>query len=516
MRKFTTFVILFVLIIANFGFAHENDSTDDSDHGEHTAVEMHNYPLSKLPKDEFLFAVEPTLSEGEDPLRVSDLKDLTLVGNEIYLLLTDGRQLVYNLDGTPVIDPQYPLIEHSWRFAFEEENGVGYSLEIANMEPDDKLSSVATDAFAIYTRDPESGDPVKKVDAPFGTKNFRLFDDQIAYRLKGQEQNHGLGTRFLLHTLADSDWDESKIFNQMNTTVKSFDFSPEGTQFSYIGAEGPKKAIFDSWYTWGQIQNGTVATSGSFSFGYSEAMNDAFIYTPWDMVTTDHGFVVLLKADYSDAKIEPSFLRYYSSDGILLHEARVNHCVKKFAQTPDDQTLYLRMNEELKRLELMRITWSPESSAQESHGPRPLIAERSFGDQTLARYHRKLFGQLKSIDPITEEITYRASIHSDKALVRLEIPYEDIRALCIEQARGLQIEYSGIEFLIPMSLFDCDELLAEMPCQTEATIEIQLHRQNDSILVLMDLYVVECKDSRTKLIHRARILEDTIALIPES
>lgn len=516
MRKIATIVILMILLLTNFGFAHEEGSSHETEEGEHADVQLQNFPLSTLPKDEFLFAVEPMRGEEAPPLRVSDLKDLTVVGNEIYILLIDGQQLVYTLDGTPVPAPEYPLIEHSWRFAFEEENGVGYSLEIANMEPDDKLSSVATDAFVIYTRDSESQEMVKKVDAPFGTKNFRLFENQIAYRLKGGEQNHGLGTRFLLHTLENSNWDETKIFSQENATVKSFDFSSDGTVFSYIGAGGQKNTLTDSWVTWGTIENGTVATSGSLSFANSEAMNDSYIYMPWDMVTTDRGFVVLLKVSYGEAKEEASFFRYYSTENELLHEVRVNHCVKKFAQLSDQSTLYLRMNEELQRLEIMKITWEPEPAKQTSSSPKPTIAERTFHNQTLAHFRPHLFGQLKETDMDTGKITYRAPIHSDQDAVTLRIPYEDIHALCNEHALGLQVEYSGMKFLLPMPLFDCDDLLAGMPCETGATIEIQLHRQNDSILYLIDLYVVESKDNRTKLIHRARISENALSLMPES
>ena len=503
MRKITTFVIFLVLLLLNFGFAHEEGSSHETEGGNQAAVQLQNFPLSTLPKDEFLFAVEPMRGEDELPLRVSDLKDITVIGNEIYILLIDGQQLVYTLDGTPVVAPQYPLIEHSWRFAFEEENGIGYSLEIANMEPDDKLSSVATDAFAIYTRDTESGEMIEKVPAPFGTKNFRLFDNQIAYRLKGGEQNHGLGTRFLLHTLENSSWDETKIFSQTNATVKSFDFSADGTAFSYIGAPGTKNDLTDSWITWGTIENGTVATSGSLSFPHSEAMNNNYVYMPWDMVTTNRGFIVLLKVSYGEAKEEASFFRYYSTEGELLHEVQVNHCVKKFAQLSDQSTLYLRMNEELQRLEIMKITWEPESKKQEDNSPQPIIAERTFQSQTLATFRPHLFGQLKETDIDTGKITYRALIHSDQDTVTLRIPYEDVRALCTESAENLRIEYQGFQLLLPMNELNCDALLAQMPCETEATLEIRLQRSEENHLAYtIEFFVVECLDTHTKQVHR--------------
>lgn len=519
MKKILTFVIVTILLLSNPGFAHDSEDSGDShssDGGNHSDVEMQNFPLSEQPKDEFLFAFEPMLPDEAPPLRVSDLKDLTVIGDEVYILLIDGRQFVYSLAGEAIDQPTYPLINGLWRFAFEEEDGKGYSLEIDGLSYGEKMDQdPSTYEFAIYERDSSSGNMIKRVTAPFGTKNFRLFHDRIAYRIKGQHQAHGLETNFLIHTLANSDWDESKIFSQDNATVKSFDFSPDGTEFSYIAAEGPKKDLETSWYAWGPIVENQITTAGSLTFQPSDAMNEDWIYTPWDMVTTNHGFVVMLKAGYSEAKTAPSFLRYYSSEGELLHEVQVNHCVKKFAQLAENKTLYLRMNEELNRLEVMKITWWQEQTSESRNTPRPLISERTFKNQTRANFRPDSFGILKKTDEESGSTIYRALLRSRQDEVQLRIPYEDVRDLCNDTGAVLQIENHDFKLQIPMAQLSCDDLLAGMPCETDATIEIRLSRNHEnSISYSVDFFVVECRDDHTKLVHRTTLKTGVLHLEP--
>ena len=422
--------------------------------------------------------------------------------------MTDGRQFVYGFDGNPVTDPMYPLLsENFWRFAFEEEGGKGYSLEVQGLAEDGKMDG-DPDSYHWYIYGDDAITPIAEV--PFGTKNFRLFGQEIAYRLKGDYQSRGLKTRFQLHALGAPEEDAGAIVEQDNATVKSFDFSPDGSMFVYVGGTGSKKTVSDSWYRRASIENHDFLEFETSLFQPSEAMNSELIYTPWDMVTTNRGFVVLMKADAAGAKVEPSFIQYYGYDGTLLHEVRVNHCVKKIAQLSDNETLYLRMDEDTYTMELMKITWEKKVVPGKT-GFKPLIKERSFGDQTVAKYRSHTFGMIKEMNEDTETFSYRAPVHSSKGEVRLQIPYCDVQEKCVEGAESLLVLYRGLQVELPMAAFACDSLLKTMPCETEATIEIHLFGADDGHVEFhADLFVVESINSITKLVHRAEIYSGAI------
>lgn len=68
------------------------------------------------------------------------------------------------------------------------------------------------------------------------------------------------------------------------------------------------------------------------------------------------------------------------------------------------------------------------------------------------------------------------------------------------------IEYRDRVIKIPMSTFECEELLSEMPCQDAAMIEIHLIENEDgSIEKVIQLVVVEQVDEKTKLVHRENV-----------
>lgn len=138
--------------------------------------------------------------------------------------------------------------------------------------------------------------------------------------------------------------------------------------------------------------------------------------------------------------------------------------------------------------------------------PKSMIAERSFGGKTLANFRDKSFGLLKVEDLEAGVVDYRAVLRSEKADLRLRIPYEDMREKQVTAARNLQIEYQGQVISIPMTVFDCEELLLQMPCQEEATFEIHLKGIEEGTMEMgIDLFVVDQVDEMTRVVHRATI-----------
>ncbi len=144
---------------------------------------------------------------------------------------------------------------------------------------------------------------------------------------------------------------------------------------------------------------------------------------------------------------------------------------------------------------------------RESTGrPISMIVERSFGGQTLATFRDNCFGVFKAVELESGTVDYRALLKSDEMDLRLRIPFEDIMGKQVAGANNLLIEYRGQEIKIPMSLFDCDGLLAEMPCQDDATIEIHLTVDEDGYVnQKIQLFVVEQIDEITRVVRRATV-----------
>lgn len=138
--------------------------------------------------------------------------------------------------------------------------------------------------------------------------------------------------------------------------------------------------------------------------------------------------------------------------------------------------------------------------------PKALINERTFAGQTLATFRNDGFGLLKVIDPATGVIDFRAPLRSEEKDVRLRISYADIQMKVAVGAKNLLIEHRDQKIRIPMSTFECEELLSGMPSHDEAMIEIHLIEKEDGYLEkVIQLIVVEQVDEKTKLVHRMNV-----------
>jgi len=153
---------------------------------------------------------------------------------------------------------------------------------------------------------------------------------------------------------------------------------------------------------------------------------------------------------------------------------------------------------------LYLMNWKNSSSGS----PKRLIAERTRNGKTLARFRDNGYGLLKTEDKESGSVDYLAPLKTNARDVRLQIPLSDLLSKQGETTRDLVILYGEERIRIPMMQLDCRELLATMPCQEEATIEIRLNKElNETIKVEIDLFVVEQVDAMTKCVHRVEIKE---------
>jgi len=138
--------------------------------------------------------------------------------------------------------------------------------------------------------------------------------------------------------------------------------------------------------------------------------------------------------------------------------------------------------------------------------PNKLIQERTMGGKTTATFRDGGYGLLRSEDPETGMIDYLAPLRTEEKEVRLRMPLCDVMAKVGGAAQNLEILYGEDRIQIPMTALAVQDLLAQMPCDTDATVEIQLVRGQDGIVtVTAELFVVEQVDSMTKVVHRMPI-----------
>lgn len=130
-----------------------------------------------------------------------------------------------------------------------------------------------------------------------------------------------------------------------------------------------------------------------------------------------------------------------------------------------------------------------------------LVAERTFGGRTIARFDDSRFGLIVQRDE-NGLIDYRAPLRSKVNDVRLRIPYGDLMTKITEGARDLILSYKGNEIRIPMTVFEGD-WLAGMPAGTESTFEIHLLvDEMGQTTYTIDFFVVEQINEITRLVHR--------------
>lgn len=150
-----------------------------------------------------------------------------------------------------------------------------------------------------------------------------------------------------------------------------------------------------------------------------------------------------------------------------------------------------------------KIEWDKKSS---TGSPTRLIRERSIGGKTTAEFRDGGYGLLQRNEEETGAIDYLAPLRTKESDVRLRMPLSDVLTRLGGSARNLEIIFGEDRISIPMTALAVQDLLAQMPCETDATIEIHLLRgQDGKITVRADLFVVEQVNDMTKLVHRRAI-----------
>lgn len=246
--------------------------------------------------------------------------------------------------------------------------------------------------------------------------------------------------------------------------------------------------------------------------GYGDASQYLLI---GDMYTTEEHIVVI----FCEWNQERVFLQRYNYDGKLVDQIETSFSASCISPGPNGSTLYLQkrymdleeptrdelsfIEPRLIQLEIIQMNW--DQKEQQTGGMRPVIAERTFGGRTLARFTDKKFGLLKQVEEETGIVDYRAPLKAQTNDLRLQIPYCDVLAKAGTGARNLMITYQGQEIAIPFDLL-MSVSVDEMPCQDEATIEVHLQQGEDgNITVTIELFVVEQVDGMTKVVHRKTI-----------
>jgi hypothetical protein len=221
-----------------------------------------------------------------------------------------------------------------------------------------------------------------------------------------------------------------------------------------------------------------------------------------DLYATEDEIVIMSKDVYNDY----TYIDRYTYDGDRIDGVQTNYCAKQITQGPDGSTIYIQANyEEGMVLEVVQVNWEPWMSTSSIGSPKHFVSERTWGGRTLANLDNGRFGMLKAMDPETGETDLRVPVRSDKPLVKVRIPYEDVAAK-LGAARNMNIEYKGQSIAIPLDTFACADLLAAMPCQDEATFEIILKAdQAGNVTYTIDLFVVEQTNAMTKVVHRKTI-----------
>ncbi len=214
-------------------------------------------------------------------------------------------------------------------------------------------------------------------------------------------------------------------------------------------------------------------------------------------VATNHGFEIAFSTTHSRI----SSLVQFNFDGKVIDQVLIPGEIY-FFDAKGDQSVIVTWHSPEYSNALYLMNWGTKASGT----PKRLIAERTVKGKTVARFRDSGYGLLKTEDEESGAVDYLAPLKTEANDVRLQVPLNDLLARQGDTARDLVILYGEDRIRIPMTQLDCTELLASMPCQDDATVEIRLLRMEDgSVSVKVELFVVEQLDSKTKCVHRTAI-----------
>ena len=489
MRKVGLFLLMLCLVLGNVAFA-EADVSFETVPLADNQEQLFELPFGNIHVYQ-IKDIEYHEEEGEDLLYVITCPDV----------VTDGSsQFVFDFDGNVESDPEYPQLDGFKRKYIEFDSGNAYSLEKGE---DDTCYD-----HRMY--DLNEGNDLGSLEdyvVGYNSDGIRVNENQIAYNV--QKSSGSIeDPRFYIGTLdpfTASDASTAVIYSETGRTA-AFDFSYDGSELIYgtVDCTGPSAnygiAIRTVDADDGHYIDEFIIEDTDYESG--NGMNNAAM----SLYTTKDYMVVLTRME----ALNLGRIQRFTYAGELIDEVETNFHVSRMTEGPDGSTLYIQKmydDGSCVAMEVMQVTWDKIEESSESVGrPKSVISERSFGGKTIAEFKDAGFGLLKVVDPETGVVDYKAPLKSDKNDVRLRIPFADIQAKLAAGADSLLINYQGREIAIPMSAFDCSELMAGMPCQDDATIEIHLETDEaGNVKVTVQLFVVEQVNAMTRLVHRKTI-----------
>jgi|GEM_PF-1411799 len=219
----------------------------------------------------------------------------------------------------------------------------------------------------------------------------------------------------------------------------------------------------------------------------------------------NHQVVFFQESDVGVKSIRPeineSTLSRFDITGALIDSIKLPGNIYAF-DARDDKSIIALNAYPTEHIGHYMINWKSPSTGS----PSSLIHERTMKGKTMAIFRDKGYGLLRKENPDTGIIDYLAPLKTEESDVRLRIPFCDLIAKIQNEGQNLEILYGQDRINIPMSQLDVRDLLSQMPCDTDATIELHLIRNEDgSVQTTAELFVVEQVNAQTKRVHRLPI-----------
>ena len=411
------------------------------------------------------------------------------------------KQFVYTLDGESVDKPSYPMVEGHERISIDFSDKIGL---MTDLTPD-----------GVVLSDSNGNKMLMKDNVTSNIFFVRVKGDLMAYKttVNGQKPH-----RFVVGEMNPFLFVEENE-HLFRTPFSRFDLSSDGESIIFLYAyQRPKDEQDTTSERIIDFSSYVYNLSSREMQKYPVRINpgQSWILT-YDMYETGGQLISLT----DDCGLKATMLERISYEGEIFEGIELNREAHacRITEGPNGSTLYLRRAVSAEdgetflkdQWELVQVNWTDSADQTETEkttasGMRPLIRERVKQDSTIAVFNNHGFGLYKRLDPSTEAFDYVAPLRTQESQVRLQIPYSDVKAKCESGSRNLVVEYKDQTIALPMILFDCDDLLASMPCQDEATIEIILKADEaGNVNYYVQLFVVEEVNGMTKLVHRKTI-----------
>lgn len=513
MKKIGILLLVVVVMVGNFAFA-DDGRVVLGENVERTSIQE---KLFEIEDDMFcLHAVrDMDYHADEKAIYVSTphCMDQDFVGG------MEGRkeQYVYDMKGNEITSPLYPVASDAiMRYSIEFDRGKVYSMEF-NSEVDagssasqvyqlneNELANHALGSLGVYSWDGQFSVSGNVIAYHTNMRASNKQEDEKIRQLEESVPNFYLGT---LEPYTTSSGSVQKVYSETGS-VRAFDLSPDGTKLIY-GTKECEEDTVDPKFMIRIVDTEDASLIREFILENAPADPMERGSKVEALYATDDYLVVLTRYK----SVGRSMIQRYTYEGELIDGVEANFQVGAITEGPNRSTLYFERRRDGMEdsceghYEIVQIHWDPYGAESESTGrPKAVIAEKTKGGKTIATFKDEGFGLLRSEDPETGIVNYRAPLKSDKDDIRLRIPFKDIQVKLAAGANDLLIDYHGQEIAIPMSAFDCADILMGMPCQDDATIEIHIEAdESGQVTVTVELYVIEQVNAMTRIVHRKSI-----------